>query len=89
MNLIFDKAFSKSLDKVSDASVLSKIELILLHMESAESISQVKGVKKMVGFTNYYRVRVGHYRVGLELIDDITVRLIVVLHRKDIYRKFP
>jgi mRNA interferase RelE/StbE len=58
-------------------------------MESAESISQVKGVKKMVGFSNYYRVRVGHYRVGLELIDDITVRLIVVLHRKDIYRKFP
>ena len=61
----------------------------MLKIEDADTLEHVNGVKKMLGFATYYRIRVGQYRVGLELIDTDTVRLIVVLHRKDIYKKFP
>ncbi len=34
-------------------------------------------------------MRIGNYRVGFELIDNSTVRFIVIAHRKDIYNIFP
>ena len=47
-------------------------------------------VEKMVGYREYYKIRFGNYRVGLRI--DRHLRVIEfrrVLHRKDIYRKFP
>jgi len=43
----------------------------------------------MEGFKNFYKIRVGEYRVGVELEDDSTLRFILVADRKDIYKKFP
>ncbi|MDZ4846209.1 MAG: hypothetical protein SH857_11740 [Chitinophagales bacterium] len=42
----------------------------------------------MEGFKNFYKIRVGEYRVGVELEDDSTLRFILVTDRKDIYKKF-
>lgn len=36
----------------------------------------------------FYRIRVGDYRIGFMLDNDILV-FMRVLHRKDIYRYFP
>ncbi len=46
-------------------------------------------MKKMTGYSSYYRIRVGDYRVGVELITPDTLRFITVAHRKDIYSIFP
>ena len=43
----------------------------------------------MQGFQTFYRVRIGDYRLGFELIDKETVLFILVSHRKDIYKYFP
>jgi hypothetical protein len=43
----------------------------------------------MQGFKTFYRIRIGDYRMGVELEDTSTLRFIVVLHHKDIYKKFP
>jgi mRNA interferase RelE/StbE len=46
--------------------------------------------KKIVGYEGYYRLRFGQYRVGLHIdAEHNTVEFLRVLHRKDIYRKFP
>ncbi|HEY4721787.1 MAG TPA: type II toxin-antitoxin system RelE/ParE family toxin [Anaerolineae bacterium] len=45
-------------------------------------------IKKLQGGTNYYRIRVGDYRVGL-VVESDTVTFVRFLHRKDIYRYFP
>ena len=45
------------------------------------------GCKKLVGFENEWRVRVGNYRI-LYLIDDPSQRITVarVAHRREVYR---
>jgi mRNA interferase RelE/StbE len=43
----------------------------------------------LTGFKNYYRLRIGEYRLGFEKIDENTIRFILIAHRKDIYKLFP
>ncbi len=44
------------------------------------------GYKKLQGFENRYRIRVGDYRVIYEIHDDVLLVLIVKIgHRRDIY----
>jgi len=46
-----------------------------------------KGCKKMSGSTDDYRIRVGSYRVVYSVSDaEVTVWVIKVGHRKDVYR---
>jgi mRNA interferase RelE/StbE len=89
MEIVFDKSFSKSLDKLRDSEIKDKIIDIISEIESAETLSQISNVKKMQGFKTFYRIRIGDYRLGMELEDTSTLRFIIVLHRKDIYKKFP
>lgn len=85
----FDKSFDKSLDKIKDQSLFAKIDKVITLLESAKSLIEVANVKKMSGFRNYYRLRIGLYRIGIEQISKTTIRFIVVAHRKDIYKLFP
>jgi mRNA interferase RelE/StbE len=89
MKVEFDRSFLKSLDKINDSKVLRKIESIILSCEEASQVSQIPNIKKLIGFSNYYRIRSGSYRIGIELINDSVLKFIVVSHRKDIYKKFP
>ncbi|MFQ5637633.1 MAG: type II toxin-antitoxin system RelE/ParE family toxin [bacterium] len=42
----------------------------------------------MHGFPNYYRIRVGSYRLGVEITEN-KVFFVRFLHRNEIYRYFP
>ena len=50
--------------------------------------SMLDRVRKLRGKANHYRIRVGDYRCGLTLDDDI-VTFVRFLHRREIYRLFP
>ncbi|HET8754110.1 MAG TPA: type II toxin-antitoxin system RelE/ParE family toxin, partial [Salinimicrobium sp.] len=80
--------FSKSIDKIKNRKILSKIESIILACENSEDIKNIPNIKKLVGFKDYYRIKSGNYRIGVE-IEKNTIRFITVLHRKDIYQRFP
>ncbi len=46
--------------------------------------------QKLTGYQTYYKIRIGDYRIGLQI--DVSERLVEfqrVLHRREIYRKFP
>lgn len=43
----------------------------------------------MKGHAGFYRIRIGDYRVGFELVNNNEILLILVAHRKDIYKRFP
>ena len=46
--------------------------------------------QKLSGYSLYYKLRVGDYRVGLWIDSDTrTVEFQRVLHRREIYRRFP
>lgn len=85
----FDNSFLKSLEKVKNPKLFSKVEKIILSLESTEQLNEVSSIKKLSGFKNYYRIKVGDYRLGIEKINKQTIRFILIAHRKDIYKKFP
>ena len=89
MNVEFDRSFDKSLDNIRNKSLYSKIEKTILTCEKAISLSEIPNVKKLAGHKTYYRIRIGDYRMGFELIEQHTIRLILIAHRKDIYKSFP
>ena len=85
----FDKSFYKSLDRIKDKSLFSKIEKVITILENYNSLNEIASVKKLSGFKVYYRYRLSDYRIGIEQISKNTIRLIVVAHRKDVYSLFP
>lgn len=89
MNLEFDRSFEKAVRKLKDASVKTRLSKVIANADRAESLSDIPDLKKMRGFVSYYRIRIGEYRVGVEVIDSDTLRFITVAHRKDIYSVFP
>ena len=88
MKVAFDRNFHKKLSRITDKAVLSKVKQAILQVEGADDILQIRNIKKLVGFKNYYRIKLGDYRIGLEYIND-TLTFITIAHRKDIYKKFP
>jgi mRNA interferase RelE/StbE len=88
MKVGFDKSFSKSLDKLKNEQVKKRIISLIEKCEAAEKLTDISNLKKMTSFTNFYRIKLGDYRIGLEYEDD-TLIFIVVAHRKDIYDIFP
>lgn len=45
-----------------------------------------QGVRKLSGYDNAWRVRIGDYRVLYEVIDDqVLVTVVRVAHRRDVY----
>ena len=89
MNVLFDRSFSKSIDKIRDQKIKERIIKIIYSVEQAGSTDKIPNIKKMTGWLNYYRIKSGDYRIGIELEPDNTIRFIVISHRKDIYKNFP
>jgi len=85
----FDKSFLKSLEKIKDQQLFAKIRKVIEEAEKATELKNLKQVKKLTGFKSYYRIRLGDYRLGFEEIDSNSIRLIIILHRKAFYQKFP
>ncbi len=54
MEVIFDRSFSKSIDKIKNKSVLNKIEKIIIQCEEAATIKDISNLKKMSGYRYYY-----------------------------------
>ncbi len=88
MEIKFKKTFMKDLESLPK-QIRKKVEkLVFVKLEEISSITELKNLKKIKGFDKFYRFRIGDYRIGMECRAS-TLTLYRVLHRKDIYRKFP
>lgn len=88
MNVEFRKSFEKDLLKILDADLFQRIQEAIEQVESAEKLNEVSNLKKLKGDADYYRIRLGDYRIGIKVNDGI-VSFVRILHRKEIYRYFP
>jgi mRNA interferase RelE/StbE len=84
----FRASFTKDLAAIQDARLLRRIETVIRVIESADSLRDVPQVKRLSGYSNLYRIRLGDFRLGLSLAGD-RVECVRILHRRDIYRHFP
>ena len=84
-----DKSFQKDVSKINDRKTqIALIETIEL-IQQAEALSEIKNLKKLTGFKDLYRIRLGNYRIGLRFSETKELILIRFLHRKEIYQKWP
>ena len=90
MKTEFKNSFLKDIRSIEDKKLLSRLEQFILAVESVDNPSQIPNLKKLKGQKNkvYYRSRIGNYRVGLIIKQDIVV-FVRFLNRKEIYRYFP
>lgn len=78
----FTKLAEKDLDKL-DAKLGSRILEKIAELTANPKPNSCKKLKN----TNYYRVRVGDYRVVYEIDDkDKSVTIYKIRHRKDVYK---
>lgn len=89
MKTAFRKSFQRDLKKLKKShETLARIRQKIQAVEAADDLQEVASVKKLSGGGDYYRIRVGDYRIGLAIQTD-TIIFVRCLHRRDIYRYFP
>jgi mRNA interferase RelE/StbE len=73
----------KELERI-DKQYISKI---VKAVEKLAIDSHPSNSKKLVGYKNIYRLRVGDYRVIYNIVEDkVIIEVIRVAHRKDVYK---
>jgi mRNA interferase RelE/StbE len=78
--------FKKSVQKDFDSIPKKDLKRILSRIESLLEDPRPKGCEKLTG-QERYRLRQGQYRIVYSIQDDeLTVWVVKVGHRKDIYR---
>lgn len=88
MKVGFRQSFLKDLEGVDDKRLRKRVKAAIEEVEKAESLQQINGLKKLKGGENFYRLRIGDFRVGIALEGDRII-LVRLTNRKDIYRHFP
>ena len=88
MQVEFRKTFKQDLKNLKDGKVLKRIQKVVEEVELAKALSEIRNIKLLQGHEDFYRIRVGDYRIGL-FVEGETVAFVRILHRKEVYRYFP
>ena len=88
MKIDFKKSFSRDLKKINDKNILKKVREAIDMIENSPSLMGLKNVKQLTSGGKYFRIKIGNYRMGIKLENDVVV-FVRFLHRRDIYRYFP
>lgn len=84
-----DESFRKDFKKLKNTEIQKRIIQKISDLERVETIKWMTQMKKMQGFSDFYRLRIWDYRIGMQLQDENILVLIRVAHRRDIYTIFP
>ena len=88
MKTEFLKQFLRDTDKLSAQSVRNEVIKAIKNVEDSTSPAEIKGLKKLSGYKNAFRIKIGDFRIGIFIVKN-NVEFARVIHRKDIYKVFP
>lgn len=88
MEVKFSRPFEKDLNSITEKQVVLKVDEIIRELRRSNSLQNIAGVKKLKGYKNSYRIRIGDYRLGLK-VEGRIIWLARLMRRKEIYRYFP
>lgn len=91
MEVIITKSYIrdlKFLPKDVRAAADAVIDLLTAAPTLQDSGVDYKKLRGQKATDNYYRIRLGNYRIGCELIQPQII-LITIFNRQDDYKKFP
>ena len=76
MNVDYSKDFKESVKKLS-GKMLDSVRRVVEEVKNAESLKDITDCKKLVGYRNVYRIRIGDYRAfftfHIEIINDTII----------------
>ncbi len=87
MRVMSTKHFDKHLKKCP-ANIQKRFVAVYDNMVMVKALSELQNAEKLTGFENFYRIRIGSYRLGFYSVNN-KIELLALLHRKEIYRFFP
>ena len=88
MEVKFGKRFQKDIDIINDADIITAIHSVILEVEKAKDIRQIKIYKKLKKSKTAFAIRIGVYRMGI-YIENNVVEFSRFLPRDKIYKFFP
>lgn len=89
MEVQYREAFLKDLKQLKSSTSYQRIyELAFTTLPEINTLQEIFDIKAMRGYTGRYRIRIGDYRVGIEVNGDV-IEVMRVLHRREFYRYFP
>lgn len=88
INFEIESQFAKDLKSLNNKAIELKVKNIIHILGDINSIYEISNIKKLMGSKNYFRIRLKSYRIGLKYENGVLV-FVRILHRKNIYKKFP
>jgi mRNA interferase RelE/StbE len=89
VNTQYLPSFIKDLKALKSTPVFASIQaLVFEEIPNIPDFENIANVKKLKGYENAYRIRLGDYRIGV-VFDGETVTFYRVIHRREFYRYFP
>ena len=88
MEIRYHNQFNRDLRRLRNPSLAAQVEQIIEDLKAASTIRDVRGVSRMTGAGEHYRIRIREYRLGITM-DGETAILRRFLPRGEIYRYFP
>jgi mRNA interferase RelE/StbE len=88
MKIKFESKFSKDLRKIKDQKLLSQIKIVINECKLAQTLDDIKNLKKLKGYQTFYRIKIGDYRMGMAIMNDELI-FTRFLHRREIHGFFP
>ena len=74
MKVSYSKRFEKSVRKLS-GKMLESVRSTIIEVKEARQLSEITDCKKLIGYKNVYRIRIGDHRAffiyHIEIIDDV------------------
>ena len=88
MELVFLRSFIQDFKATREPAVRRKVERAVKQLQQAVSLKDIPNLRKLEGYRNAYRIRIGDHRIGFLLVDG-KIELQRLANRRDIYRSFP
>ena len=87
MKTEFLKQFIRDTEKLSTQSSRNEVIKAIINIEASASPAEIKGLKKLSGYKNASRIKIGEYRIGI-FIEKGKAEFAREIHREDIYKVF-
>jgi mRNA-degrading endonuclease RelE of RelBE toxin-antitoxin system len=85
----YRQAFLKDLKQLKSSESYERIyEVAFTTLAAINTLEELSDIKAMKGCSGRYRIRIGDYRIGIEVNGDV-IEVMRVLHRREFYRYFP
>jgi mRNA interferase RelE/StbE len=89
MDIEFSKSFEKQTSQIKDKALLIRLSKLIKRIMECHSLNEIPNLKPMVGYTGFYRIRLGEYRIGISMEDKTVWFLFFGKRDENTYKRFP